>query len=101
MEKPTGYYDGVNRKLYDALPKNIPRVLELGCANGRLGELYKSQNSATYWAGIDFAADALEQASLHLDRVDRIDLNNLQTNSFQDYADFDVIVIGEALSNDV
>jgi len=34
------YYDGFNVKLYEALPKTAARILELGCAHGKLGGLF-------------------------------------------------------------
>ena len=68
--------------------------LELGCANGRLGELYKSVNPDTYWVGIDFSVEAVKIAKKCLDRVEQIDLNNLNNDSFLDLGDFDIIIGG-------
>jgi predicted TPR repeat methyltransferase len=52
------YYDGLNQKLLHAIPTNARKVLELGCANGRLGQRYKELNRKSRWVGIDIAASA-------------------------------------------
>jgi hypothetical protein len=36
----SNYYDGLNQKLLAAIPTDAQRVLELGCANGRLGQRF-------------------------------------------------------------
>ena len=43
----SNYYDGLNEKLLAAIPAQAQRVLELGCANGRLGRRYKEVNPNT------------------------------------------------------
>lgn len=99
MNKPTGYYDGVNKKLYESIPKGEKKILELGCANGRLGELYKSNNPLAHWTGVDYSESAVALAKTTLDRAEQIDLNNFDTKSFFNSEKFDVIVIGDLLEH--
>ncbi len=91
------YYDGLNQKLLAAIPSGARHVMELGCANGRLGRRYKEQNPATRWWGVDLAPDAVHAASAHLDQVLRLDLDG---GDFDQLGDgFDVIVIGDLLEH--
>ncbi len=97
MATPINYYDGLNQKLYNALPKNAHKVLELGCANGYLGKLYKEVNPNSTWWGLDLSAQALETASQHLDQVFAIDLDCDSLTTIE--KGFDLIVIGDLLEH--
>lgn len=91
------YYDGLNQKLFQALPAKAHRVLELGCANGRLGRRYKELNPGTVWWGVDLSAQALDAARPHLDRVFEMDLDRADLSVLG--GGFDVIVIGDLLEH--
>ncbi len=91
------YYDGLNQKLLAAIPSGARHVLELGCANGRLGRRYKEQNPTTEWWGVDFSPDAVRAASAHLDRVLTLDLDSGDLDRLG--SGFDVIVIGDLLEH--
>lgn len=93
----SSYYDGLNIKLLESIPKNAMKVLELGCANGKLGRRYKEFNKNTHWVGIDISKKAISEASKQLDEtyeinIDSDDLDNIGKN-------FDVIVIGDLLEH--
>jgi SAM-dependent methyltransferase len=49
--------------------------------------------------GIDYSLEAVEISRQYLDRVERIDLNNLRDDSFIDLGHFDAIVIGDLLEH--
>jgi SAM-dependent methyltransferase len=93
------YYDGLNIKLYESIPKNSLKILELGCANGRLGELYKKNNPETKWIGIDFSEAALNEASNRLDHTFCINLNKEKLQEKNIGKDYDVIVMGNVLEH--
>jgi SAM-dependent methyltransferase len=91
------YYDGLNIKLLNAIPNNSIKILELGCANGKLGRRYKEINKNTYWVGIDINKKAISEASKFLDEVHEI---NIDTSELENIGnDFDVIVIGDLLEH--
>lgn len=94
---PANYYDGLNLKLLAAIPSDARRVLELGCANGRLGRRFKEQHPGVYWRGIDISADAAAVAAEHLDAVDVIDLDAQSLDGAG--KGFDTIVIGDLLEH--
>ena len=93
------YYDGLNTKLFNAIPVGAKKVLELGCANGRLGGLYKSENPACNWTGIDISEEALSCASKVLDRTFNINLNISNLSRTEDFNSFDTVVIGDLLEH--
>jgi 2-polyprenyl-3-methyl-5-hydroxy-6-metoxy-1,4-benzoquinol methylase len=91
-----GYYDGLNQRLLDALP-NARNVLELGCANGRLGRRYKELHPEARWTGVDIVAGAVETASSYLDAVHLIDVESGSLDAVG--SSFETIVIGDMLEH--
>jgi 2-polyprenyl-3-methyl-5-hydroxy-6-metoxy-1,4-benzoquinol methylase len=93
----SNYYDGLNEKLLAAIPSQAHRVLELGCANGRLGRRYKESNPNTEWWGVEISSAAAQSAARHLDRVFCVDIEQVDLKSLGQ--GFDVIVIGDLLEH--
>jgi SAM-dependent methyltransferase len=91
------YYDGLNLKLLAAVPADARRVLELGCANGRLGRRYKESRPDVQWWGVDRSPEATAVAARYLDRVFNLDLDRLELAELG--RGFDVIVIGDLLEH--
>lgn len=90
------YYEGLNEKLYAAIPPAL-RVLELGCAAGRLGERYKHSHPETTWVGVDCSEEALQAAAQRLDAVFRI---NLDDESLERVGEaYDCVVMGDLLEH--
>jgi SAM-dependent methyltransferase len=94
---PTDYYDGLNRKLLAAVPPDARRVLELGCANGRLGAQFKSVMPRAVWHGVDRSAAAVAQASQHLDLAILMDLETDSLSRLE--GGYDTVVIGDLLEH--
>jgi len=94
---PSNYYDGLNLKLLAAIPAGARRVLELGCANGRLGRRFKELHPGVQWWGVDLSAQATAAAAPHLDRVFTLDLDQADLSVLE--GGFDVIVIGDLLEH--
>lgn len=96
----SNYYDGLNLKLLNAVPPTARRVLELGCANGRLGRRFKELNPGVQWWGVELMPDAATAAAQHLDRVFQLDLDRADLSALAcDDGGFDVIVIGDLLEH--
>jgi len=93
----SNYYDGLNLKLLAAIPREARRVLELGCANGRLGQRFKELHPGVTWWGVDIAQEAVSAASAHLDRVFKLNLDTDDLAVLE--GGFDVIVIGDLLEH--
>ncbi len=93
----SNYYDGLNLKLLAAVPAGARRVLELGCANGRLGQRFKELHPGVQWWGVDLSAAATAAAAPHLDRVFTLDLDQADLSVLE--GGFDCIVIGDLLEH--
>jgi 2-polyprenyl-3-methyl-5-hydroxy-6-metoxy-1,4-benzoquinol methylase len=91
------YYDGLNLKLLAAIPRGARRVLELGCANGRLGRRFKELNPGAQWWGVDLSPEATAAAAPHLDRVFALDLDRADLSVLE--GGFDAVVIGDLLEH--
>lgn len=94
---PANYYDGLNQKLLDAIPPASRKVLELGCANGRLGQRFKELHPNAEWHGIDISAEAVQTARQHLDSVLQLDLDQGDLATLE--GGYDTIVIGDLLEH--
>lgn len=91
------YFDGLNQKLLDAIPIDACKVLELGCANGRLGRRFKELHPGVHWVGVELQPDAATVATTYLDHVITHDLN--QPQGLDLGHGYDVIVIGDLLEH--
>jgi SAM-dependent methyltransferase len=72
--QPSYYYDGFNERLAAAVPSRARRILEVGCARGRLGEELKRQDPGRYVAGVEQDPDAARVAGQRLDAVFVLDV---------------------------
>lgn len=91
------YFDGLNEKLLGAIPANARRVLELGCANGRLGEAFKRNHIDAHWTGVDISPEPLAHAATVLDQVILADLQAPDDAVLG--GGYDTIVIGDLLEH--
>lgn len=99
ISKPQEYYQGCNIKLFEALPAGKKKVLELGCAEGNLGQLYKQNNPDCEWIGVDVDIASLETAATKLDRVIEFNLNHYNDVDFQAIGSFDMVVFGDLIEH--
>lgn len=90
------YYEGLNEKLFAAIPPSR-KVLELGCAAGRLGERYKQLHPQTTWVGVDCNPEALQQAARRLDDTFQINLDSGSLDAVG--AGYDCVVMGDLLEH--
>jgi SAM-dependent methyltransferase len=72
--QPGFYYDGFNEHLLAAVPSHAKRILEVGCARGRLGQELKRQDPSRYVAGVELDPDAARVATERLDEVFVLDV---------------------------
>jgi SAM-dependent methyltransferase len=90
------YYEGLNEKLFGAIPPSR-KVLELGCAAGRLGQLYKQLHPQTIWIGVDCNPGALQQAAQRLDATFQVNLDDANLDAVGN--GFDCVVMGDLLEH--
>ena len=95
--KQESYYDGFNEYLFREVPPDSRRIVEVGCARGRLGMELKAQVPDRYVIGIEQNAEA---ATFAQDRLDEVHLCDLETD-FPDIqpGTIDVVIFGDVLEH--
>jgi 2-polyprenyl-3-methyl-5-hydroxy-6-metoxy-1,4-benzoquinol methylase len=66
--KPDGYYAGQRKDMLGNIPRDIRRMLEVGCAEGVFSSQLKAQIGMETW-GIEMNPAAAARAEARLDRV--------------------------------
>jgi 2-polyprenyl-3-methyl-5-hydroxy-6-metoxy-1,4-benzoquinol methylase len=96
-----GYYEHAREDICDLVgrysPKPLPKVLDLGCARGRLGEALKARGTASLVHGIEFSESAALEAKSRLDQVWVADLSVFDWT--QADTDYDVIIAADVLEH--
>lgn len=94
--KPEDYYEHVHGTLLSLIPAGVRRVLDVGCAAGRLGAALKARGS-TEVIGIEVVPEVAERARARLDQVFVGDAEKLDLPFPAGY--FDCIVYGDVLEH--
>lgn len=90
-----GRNNGMHDRLLEAIPPQARRVLELGCADGQLGQRYKAAHPLVEWHGVARSPEAAAAAMKHLDRVHVLDPDHDPLDALG--GGFDTLVIGDLL----
>jgi SAM-dependent methyltransferase len=91
------YYEGLNEALLRAVPDSAQTILEVGCANGRLGGHLKQIDHRRKVYGIERNAKAAESARRVLDEVFAIDVE--EEDVPLDSGSVDCILYGDVLEH--
>lgn len=94
-QKPKNYY-GSRREMLRFIPKNISRILEVGCGEGGFSRLLKSELKAEIW-GVEISEAAAKKAREGLDKVIIADIESGNIALPQNY--FDCIVFNDVLEH--
>jgi SAM-dependent methyltransferase len=95
--QPDDYYDGFNERSFAAVPSWAKRILEVGCARGRLGHELKLQDPSRYVAGVEQDPDAAEVAGERLDDVFVLDVQ-IDTPPIE-HGSIDCLLLGDVLEH--
>jgi 2-polyprenyl-3-methyl-5-hydroxy-6-metoxy-1,4-benzoquinol methylase len=66
--KPSFYFEQARPEMQQFVPANCKRILDVGCGQGKFGELLKQSRSIEVW-GIEPVAAAAAEAATKLDHV--------------------------------
>src|SRR5688500_11125782 len=91
-------YESINIPLWRAL-KNLSgkRVLDIGCGTGALGELLRKNGNSV--EGITYSAAEAQIAASRLDKVQVLDLNQLDAVDAAVQGSFDVLLFADVLEH--
>lgn len=95
--KDETYYQGLNQWLLRAVPQDAVAILEVGCAEGRLGEALLQGRPDRRVSGIERESGPAREASARLDRVFELDVE--QTAPDLPPGSFDCILFGDVLEH--
>ncbi len=90
------YFEFVRPEILNLVPRSAGKVLDIGCAAGRLGEAIKSRQAAEV-TGIEYDGEVAALARSRLDRVLVGDVEQLEPD-FEPEG-FDAIVCGDVLEH--
>lgn len=91
------YYGGLNQRLLRVVPDTAMDVLEVGCAEGRLGAALKELRPGRRVFGIEREPEVAARAS---DRLDRVYTMDLERDSLEvEAASLDAILFGDVLEH--
>ena len=91
------YYTFPRERLFDQIPAQAGRVLEVGCGAGVLGERLKLSGKATHVTGIELSAHA---AALARSRLDAVQIGDVESMSLAAWnGQFDTLVVADVLEH--
>ena len=89
-------YEGARPDLQELVSREARTILDIGCAEGRLGAALKARQSCTV-IGIESNPQLSTVAAEHLDQVLALDVETVAPDRFT--AEFDYIICGELLEH--
>ncbi|MEO5330783.1 MAG: class I SAM-dependent methyltransferase [Magnetococcus sp. YQC-5] len=97
MDKPSGYYDGINTYLLNQVPATARKILEIGCGTGALGACIKERHPGVMYHGLEIDPGAARMAAL---RLDHVFLGSIETDILnQTNEQYDCILFGDVLEH--
>jgi len=98
--KTSTYHQFVNIPLINFISTLPQRVLDIGCAGGKLGAVLKTKYPNVYVAGIEPNADAAKQASHYLDNVihGTFESINLKEQNIVPHS-FDTVILSDVIEH--
>lgn len=94
--KPKCYYNGDRKEMLQFVPKDVLKIIEIGCGYGVFASSLKTERKAVVW-GIELSKKAAEEASVKLDKVVIGDIENDNIALPKNY--FDCIIFNDVLEH--
>jgi 2-polyprenyl-3-methyl-5-hydroxy-6-metoxy-1,4-benzoquinol methylase len=94
----SNYYEHDRPEVVALVPLGARRVLELGCASGRLAEALK-QRQDCHVTGVEYSAEAAARATARLDRVIVGDCESLDLDAQFQPGEFDCLIAADVLEH--
>jgi 2-polyprenyl-3-methyl-5-hydroxy-6-metoxy-1,4-benzoquinol methylase len=95
-KKDASYYNFEKSRIAALIPEGSHRILDIGCAAGRLGRKLRASNKAVELVGVEIFAEAAEEASKYYDRVYQWDIELLEMPY---NGHFDFVICGDILEH--
>ncbi len=92
------YYEGANERILDRVPGDARKILDVGCAAGRLGEILKAQSAERDIWGIELVPEITAQAKARLDHILVGDIEQMDPLPLPERY-FDCMICGDVLEH--
>lgn len=96
--KAADYFEFDRPEVRNLIPADAKRILDVGCARGRLGRALKAERRECHVTGVELNANAASDAEKVLDRVIRGRIDDLPTDEIAPES-FDCIVFADVLEH--
>lgn len=97
--KQTPIHNNYNPDLFNAIPADANRVIEVGCSSGALAKAYRAINPSCEYIGTEIEPQYAEVARLHCNQVIEGDIEKILDEVFSTHAPFDCWVFGDVLEH--
>jgi 2-polyprenyl-3-methyl-5-hydroxy-6-metoxy-1,4-benzoquinol methylase len=91
------YYNSARPEIFNLIPEDSLRILEVGCGSGDLGKACKETLGTQFVAGIEYNEEAALLAGKNLDQIIQGDVEKLELPFAQSY--FDCITYADILEH--
>jgi 2-polyprenyl-3-methyl-5-hydroxy-6-metoxy-1,4-benzoquinol methylase len=95
-DKDSSYYNFDKKAIYEVIPEGPHKVLDIGCATGKLGLALKAQGKASEVFGIELFKPAADEACKHYEKVY---IGDVETMDLCFNAHFDYVLCGDVLEH--
>jgi len=95
------YFSNYRLDIQQYIVGNPCSILELGCANGLMGNDLKKKYNLLFYTGVDYNIDALKNAEKNLDKVIHFDFNKDNIENFFKLIEnkYDYIICSDVLEH--
>ena len=97
--KQTPIHFGYNPDILKIMPKNLGKVVEVGCSSGALAKAYVSENPECKYTGIEIDADFAEIAKQYCCEVIHGNIENFDEAKFLKLFPADCWIFGDTLEH--
>jgi 2-polyprenyl-3-methyl-5-hydroxy-6-metoxy-1,4-benzoquinol methylase len=98
-EKRETYYSNIREDIPSMITGSPERILEVGCAEGAMGELLKKRHHCEY-VGVEINSEAAHKSE---ERLDRVIIADVEKTNLEEYriaeTGFDYIIYGDVLEH--
>ena len=95
-DKNDGYYNNEKSRFIQLIPEGPNKILDLGCAAGRLGRKLRELNKTSELVGVEIFEPAAMEAAKYYDRVYVADIEHINLD-YMGY--FDFVFCGDILEH--
>lgn len=92
-------YTTLRTDVFELVPPDACRILDVGCSNGELGEVLRRAVPGRTVVGIDANEAFCAHAAMRLDKVVQSDINTIQWSSVFSSEEFDCLIFADILEH--